>query len=215
MQSLPSTKKILALTLAIAAIAADFLLIHFKNQYFHLYRILFSFLVAFCLIRLVHNCKSRSISSIFRPNKGLKYWIKATLIFIICDLTMTALFFYITLKLDWKSSGMSPASIPRAIPEFCLGHAVEEELLYRLVLCTPILWLLGPRRAIIISSIVFSILHVVYGTGFHAVLLSFLYGCLFAWAYIVSGSILTTIIWHSFANLIAIGSSLVRWHLIN
>lgn len=209
------TRQLLALTLAIISIGVDFLLIHDKSQYFHLYRIMFSVLAVFCLIWFACDGKYKLTGLIIRPNKGLRYWIKGTMIFVICDLVIIVLVFLISLKLDVKFSGMSPISLLRAIPEFCICHAIEEELLYRFVLCTSFLWLLGHRWAIIVSSIVFSILHAVYGAGIFTIIISFLYGCIFAWAYIESGSILTTIVWHSFANLIAIGSSLVQWYLIN
>ena len=204
-----------ALTVAIVAISIDFLLIHYRFTFFHFYRIVFTALAVCLLARVIYKGQNKSTGLTLHFNKGLRYWLKATLIFAFCDAGLMAIFFLATLKSNGDYSGMDPADLYKTIPKFCLYHSLQEELLYRLILCIPFLRLTGRWWTIIASGFLFAVLHIFYGAGVMLVLQCFVIGGLFAWAFISSGSILVTLAWHSLSNLYAIGFSVLRWYLIN
>ncbi len=70
-------------------------------------------------------------------------------------------------------------------PSWCVCYPVLEEMLYRLVLCAPLVALLGPWYAIVISGAAFGALHFLYGNPAPT---NFVAGYLLAWPYLRSGS---------------------------
>ena len=105
--------------------------------------------------------------------------------------------------------------LPPGMVMFALGHAcvkapLLEEALYRLVLCTPLAAVAGPRLAIIASGAVFAGLHFVYGNPSPD---NFIAGYLLAWAYLRSGCILTPVLLHALGNACAVATHVIHWHI--
>ncbi len=88
---------------------------------------------------------------------------------------------------------------------------VYEELIYRLVLCVPLVALAGPRVTIVLGGTVSAGLHFLYG-GLAPDY--FVFGCIFAWLYLKSGSIAPPIMLHSLHNSVVMAYQVLTWYLI-
>lgn len=100
------------------------------------------------------------------------------------------------------------------IPEFlwrgCLWAPIEEEMLYRVALCVPLVPLVGKRWTILIGGLTFAALHWSYGNlaPNHAFA-----GFALTWAYLRSGNLFVPIALHALGNLAvcALHAGLFYW----
>lgn len=83
--------------------------------------------------------------------------------------------------------------------------------MYRAVLCTPLVALLGPWYAIVVSGVVFGGLHCLYGNPAPT---NFVAGYILAWAYVRSDSIFVPIVWHSLGNAAILVFRVVAWYMM-
>jgi len=97
------------------------------------------------------------------------------------------------------------------VPGHCVYYPLVEELLYRVVLCAPLVALLGPWCAIVVSGVAFGALHVLYDNPAPT---NFVAGYILAWAYIRSDSILVPIVWHSLGNAAILVFQVVAWYVM-
>lgn len=107
---------------------------------------------------------------------------------------------------------VAPADTPLRCFSMCVTAPVIEETLYRLALCVPMTALMGPWRTIVVSGVLFGLLHVVYGNPSPENLVG---GLFLAWAYLKSGSIAVPVLLHSLGNMVALGSQVAVWYWMN
>lgn len=152
-----------------------------------------------------------SLGLVLRPRHGYGYWAKTGLAiggFVIgfCTLVFVAA----------HAAGYSPPVTtvsPDRAASFALSGCVEaplvEEVLYRLVLCVPLVALAGPKCAIVVGGILFAALHFVYGNpGPDNVIAGFF----FCWVYVKSGSLIVPILFHSVGNGFVLAAQLGNWY---
>ncbi len=89
----------------------------------------------------------------------------------------------------------------------CLWAPVEEELLYRAVLCAPLAAFFPMRVVVILGGVVFSALHYHYGVWGPNHLFA---GFVLTWAYLRSGTLLVPILLHALGNLAVFVVEVVR-----
>jgi membrane protease YdiL (CAAX protease family) len=144
------------------------------------------------------------------PRGGFRYWGKATLAIgggLVLFLGLIGVFCWVAGV--HPRVGLAPASALHLLPGHCLYYPLLEESLYRLVLCVPLVAVLGPWYAIAISGAVFGILHFLYGNPAPT---NFVAGYVLAWAYLCSDSILVPIVWHSLGNAAILAVQVGVWY---
>jgi membrane protease YdiL (CAAX protease family) len=108
-------------------------------------------------------------------------------------------------------SALSLGHAIRLMPMALIQAPIQEELLYRLVLCTPLLIVLGNGWTVFISGAIFAALHFVYGNPDPA---NFVAGYILAWLFIKSGSIIVPILWHIILNSIGGFFLIGNWYIL-
>lgn len=97
-----------------------------------------------------------------------------------------------------------------AFYRMCVTAPVYEEAIYRIVLCAPLAAILGCRTTIVVSGVVFGLLHVWYGNPGPDNLVA---GFFLGWAYLKSGTIVVPLAWHALGNGVALSAHIVNWYL--
>jgi hypothetical protein len=135
----------------------------------------------------------------------LRFWLKAILILglivvaaCLVAIPVARLFDRDLLALWSQAERPTEARLLNA----CVKSPLLEELLYRAVLCAPLVALLGRKAVIVVSGLVFAWLHVRYGNPSPDNAVA---GFLLGWAYLRSGSLLVPITLHALGNLAVLG----------
>jgi membrane protease YdiL (CAAX protease family) len=87
---------------------------------------------------------------------------------------------------------------------------VIEEMLYRIVICVPLVALAGFWGAALISRAVFAGLHFMYGNPAPD---NSIAGYVLAWAFLKSGSIIVPVFLHTTGNACAFVVQVINWHI--
>jgi membrane protease YdiL (CAAX protease family) len=153
-----------------------------------------------------------SLGITVQPRQGIRYWIKATLLIGL----VVALFSGMVLLVFWAFGLAIP--IPKFMRDLlsdatiiaCIKAPLLEECLYRVVLCVPLVALVGSRWTIFISGIIFAALHFVYQMPGP---INFIAGYFLAWAFLKSGSILIPVVLHSLGNACIMVVLISYWYL--
>jgi membrane protease YdiL (CAAX protease family) len=154
---------VLATVLGVGAVLIDVLICLYRPRHLHAYRMTLAIFAALCLLCLARGDRA-SIGLVLHPRKGFGYWWKATaligvgLVLFLCFIGV----FYRVAHIPPRFV-LAPESALRILPGWCVYYPLLEEVLYRLVLCVPLVALLGPWYAIVISGVVFGALHCLYG----------------------------------------------------
>jgi membrane protease YdiL (CAAX protease family) len=202
---------VLATVLAVGAVLIDVLICWYRPRHLHACRMALAISGALGLLCLARGDRA-SIGLVLHPRKGFGYWRKATaligvgLVLFLCLIGV----FYRVAHIPPRFV-LAPESALRILPGWCLYYPLLEELLYRLVLCAPLVALLGPWYAIAISGVVFGALHCLYGNPAPT---NFVAGYVLAWAYIRSESILVPVVWHSLGNAAILMFQVGAWYLM-
>jgi membrane protease YdiL (CAAX protease family) len=200
-----------ATVLVVGAVILDVLICLYKPRDLHAYRTTLAIFAALCLLCLAHGDRA-SIGLVLHPRRGFSYWGKATaLIGVGLALFLGLICIFYGVAHIPPRFVLAPESALRLLPGWCAYYPLLEELLYRLVLCAPLVALLGPWYAIVISGVVFWVLHVLYGNPAPT---NFVAGYILAWAYIRSESILVPIVWHSLGNAAILMFQVGAWYLM-
>jgi len=149
------------------------------------------------------------------PVQGWKYWCRVTLIiglvlgvlvgglaaiaWAVCRIRGEELPVYTT----------SPERVHEAFVSMCIAAPLWEESIYRVAVCVPAAILLRPAGAIIVSGLLFGLMHLVAGVPGPDNLIA---GFFLAWAYLKSGSIAVPMAWHSLGNLFALAVQVGMWY---
>ena len=196
---------------AIAVITADFVLVLCRVRNIHAWRVVLAISAVICLFLLADR-NLATIGVVFRPRQGFRYWTKITIVLgavLVVLLSFMLVACWVTdVPLPYEHA---PRCHPRAMFGLFLKYPLLEETLYRLVLLTPLLAIIGSRWTILIGGAVFAALHFAYGNPGPD---NFVAGYLLAWAYIKSGSILIPVALHSLGNGCCFAFRVSYWYLI-
>jgi membrane protease YdiL (CAAX protease family) len=202
---------VLATVLGVGAVLIDVLICLYRPRHLHAYRMTLAIFAALCLLCLARGDRA-SIGLVLHPRKGFGYWWKATaligvgLVLFLCFIGV----FYRVAHIPPRFV-LAPESALRILPGWCVYYPLLEEVLYRLVLCVPLVALLGPWYAIVISGVVFGALHCLYGNPAPT---NFVAGYVLAWAYIRSESLLVPVVWHALGNAAILMFQTGAWYLM-
>jgi membrane protease YdiL (CAAX protease family) len=200
-----------ATVLAVGAVIIDVLICLYKPRHLHAHRMTLAILAPLCLLCLARGDRA-SIGLVLRPRKGFGYWWKASALIgvgLVLFLSLICVFYRVA-HIPPRFV-LAPESALRLLPGWCVYYPLLEELLYRLVLCAPLVALLGPWYALGISGVVFGALHGLYGNPAPT---NFVAGYILAWAYIRSESILVPVVWHSLGNAAILVFQVGAWYLM-
>lgn len=153
-----------------------------------------------------------SLGLTLRPRQPWSYWCRVTLMIGGLMLVPIAIFSALVILLHWQVTipRTSPDEALSALYRMCISAPVYEEALYRIVLCAPLAAALGGRTTIVVSGVVFGLLHVLYGNPGPDNLVA---GFFLAWAYLKSGTIMVPLAWHSLGNSVALACHVINWHV--
>jgi len=196
---------------AIAMITADFVLVLCRVRNMYAWRVVLAISAMICLFLLAHR-NLATIGVVFRPRQGFRYWTKVTIVLgavlvVLLSLVLVACW-VADVSLPYEHA---PRCHPRPMLDLFLEYPLLEETLYRLVLLTPLLALIGSRWTIFIGGAIFAALHFAYGNPGPD---NFVAGYLLAWACIKSRSILVPVALHSLGNGCCFAFQVSYWYLI-
>lgn len=149
------------------------------------------------------------------PVQGWKYWCRVTLVVgLILGLLVGGLFGIAWAVCRLRGEELPiyttpPDQIGERFFSMCVHAPLWEESIYRLAVCVPATVLLRPAGAIIVSGLVFGLMHLVAGVPGPDNLIA---GFFLAWAYLKSGSIAVPIAWHGLGNLFALAVQVAMWY---
>ena len=128
-------------------------------------------------------------------------------------------FLIVTAIAVWHSLGNElpiytthPAHMARQFVNACLLAPVLEEVVYRFFAFAAFVPLVGCRNTIIVSGLIFGMLHVQYGNPSPENLVG---GFFLAWAYYKSESIVLPVILHSVGNGLVVFGQVSGWYFMN
>ena len=147
----------------------------------------------------------RALGFSLRPSQGWWYWAKASAIAAVAvfSVSLIVLAFVPQLWVQtvergdelWRSELLPPLMFS------CVQAPVVEELLYRGVLCASVVQAIGRIPTIVLSGLVFALLHFIYeNPGPDNAVAGFILG----WAFIASGTILVPILMHAGGNFLVL-----------
>jgi membrane protease YdiL (CAAX protease family) len=144
-----------------------------------------------------------------RPAPSLRWWGRATLIvaaglaafFVVAYFVMRAVVGEIRLPLLFHDR----SAIPQWLLHACVLAPLVEEGIYRFALCTPLAPTLGRWPTILLSGLLFALLHHRYGVpGIDNQIAGFV----LAWSYLRSGALWIPVLLHSLGNLSVVAAHL-------
>ncbi len=145
------------------------------------------------------------------PLQGWHYWARMTLVIGLAVASL--LFVYGSAIVLSGFQPQIPSTPPHAVVDhflqMCVFAPILEEAIYRFVLCAPMAALISARAAIVVSGLMFALLHSVYGNPSPENLVA---GFFLGWAYLKSGSILVPVILHSLGNGCALAAHVANWY---
>jgi uncharacterized protein len=159
-----------------------------------------------CLCGATHPALGLKLTS----PQGTGYWLRVAGLFaaiIVALAAVAACVFYVA---GWR------VPVPRLDPQF-VGHAAfnmciyapfVEETVFRSLLTFAVLPMLGERWTIIVSGVVFALVHILRGNPGPDNLVA---GFMLQWAFLRSGSIVVPIAFHAGGNLIALSFHIAAW----
>ena len=140
-----------------------------------------------------------------RPVQGWRWWLPIYAI-LISVLAVFCLGVYLTVHsmnnpLGFRSMYVSWYDVRSSITWSCVRAPIMEEAIYRLVACVALKPIVGARITVLVTGILFSLLHVRYGNpGIDNATAGFL----LAWVFLKSGSILVPILFHAAGNAVIV-----------
>jgi membrane protease YdiL (CAAX protease family) len=203
----PPAKAWFAVGIALAAVAADFILESFCL------RSLVTGASVFILVLLAQGDRA-SLGLVIRLRPSYRYWVKVTLgiAAAVGGFCIVAVLLLRIIGIRIPIPAIPPEQALSALGLYCISSPVLEEALYRLVLCVALVTIAGPRWTIFASGAIFAALHFVWGNASPD---NFIAGYFLAWAFLKSGSILTPIVLHSLGNLCILALHVANWYRIS
>ncbi len=160
---------------------------------------------------ILSNGNSAAHGLVLRPRQGWRHWFRFAL-------AAAGVIFLIGFACAgvWWTLGW-PLPLPRKEPAqwqqwlywMCLSAPLNEEIVYRMLLTIALLPLLGERWTIVVSGLLFGMIHIFGGNPGPDNLLA---GFFLQWAYLRSGTLLVPLAMHSAGNAIALTSHVLNSH---
>lgn len=152
-----------------------------------------------------------SVGLVFRPIRGFRYWIKATLASgaLVGSVVLIVFLYFVVLGRELPVIGLPIDFVPSSFVRMCVVAPIVEEATYRFALCTAACAVFGPRRAILLSGSAFALLHVLYGNPGPDNMTA---GFVLAWSYVASGSIFVPILLHALGNFCVLIAWVGIWY---
>jgi membrane protease YdiL (CAAX protease family) len=135
-----------------------------------------------------------SVGLLLMPTPAWRYWA-TTGVFV--GLLVTAVLLPLAVAwrlLEWRLDHI----LKGGLLQFWVSAPLLEEIIYRGAVCTPIAARWGARPAIVVSGILFGLIHVVYDSANPINLLA---GFFLAWTFLKSNSILVPMLFHAGGNV--------------
>jgi len=210
LQDLPSAKQT-AIGVAVGTVLLDACLIryHFAEDD----RLTLA-LVAFAIIVYLSHGDLKSIGLQSRPIQGWAVWvhtsIKIAFAVAICIVTGWGIWYLAGYQIPLHS--IPPSHFISRLIHVCFVAPVLEETIYRIVVCVPLVSVIGCWKTIIVSGGLFALLHVLYGNPSPENLIG---GLFLAWAYLKSETILLPLLLHSLGNLLVLVGNIALWYYLS
>jgi len=190
----------LASMVAVAALMADGLLIHFSGPRLSpMWRCVPAVIATMLYARLA-GWDLLSLGLTIRPLQGWLYWCKATAVIALAMGVLVSLGVLMCRLAGWHlaSHSIPLTEVGDSFVWMCIQAPLIEEPIYRLVVCVPCVVLLRPAGCIIACGLLFSLLHAFYGNPSPDNAVA---GFFLVWAFLRSGTILLPLALHSLGNL--------------
>jgi membrane protease YdiL (CAAX protease family) len=145
------------------------------------------------------------------PLQGWRYWYRLALWFGAAIGTLVLIYggACLLMKKEIPVYRTDPRDLSSQLFLMCVYAPVAEEVVYRSLLVTAVFPVAGHYGTILISGLVFALIHVLGGIASPENQIA---GFLLAWAFLKSGTILVPLAMHSAGNLIALASHVAAWY---
>ena len=150
-----------------------------------------------------------------RPVQGYFYWMRLS---IRLALAVAVMLLVTGLVLSLAASLPEPVTLDPRGPLWptivfrCVYAPIQEEAVYRLMLCVGFAGLIGRWSTVALSGIVFGYLHVLYGNPSPENLIG---GAILAWTFFQSRSLLIPVLLHSGGNGLITACHVLAWYWLN
>lgn len=147
------------------------------------------------------------------PVQGWAYWVRIAVWFALVVLALLVIFLNVWWLLDLPIAlhTTRPEGFLWKLLHMCIYAPVSEEIVFRSLLTVAILPTVGERGTILISGVIFALIHILGGNPGPDNQIA---GFMLQWAFLRSGTILVPIAMHSAGNLIAVANQIAAWYLL-
>jgi uncharacterized protein len=148
------------------------------------------------------------------PTQGWRYWINAALWIgaAVAALIAVGLGVCSLAGRQLPTHTTPPELVGITLLRMCVYAPLFEETTCRLLVCVPLAGRGRPRSAIVVSGLLFAVLHVHYGNPSPENLVG---GLFLAWAYLKSETIVVPILLHSLGNFLVLAIQVGRWYCLH
>lgn len=171
-------------------------------------------LVGFATFVFLTDGDLRSLGLSLRPKQGWTrwFWISLKISCIVAVCVIVGLSAWHLLGKTLKIHNTNPDDFVHRFLHMCVVAPVLEETIYRVIVCMPLVSLIGCWKTIAINGVLFAALHFVYGNPSPENLVA---GFLFAWVYLKSETILLPLLLHSLGNFVALCFQVAAWYYLH
>lgn len=200
----PGARRAVAPLVVFAIIVADWLAVrHFgrgRIAELDAVRVALALAAAVALLALARWDRA-SLGLTLRPAPSVRWWLAATAILGVLVGGASAGAMFVAHRMGYRvipdSMFTSSAQFGPFVLEYCVLIVLFEETIYRLGVCAASVRLVGPWGAVLLSGVVFTLLHQMYG---NLTVTSAVAGFVLGWAYLRSGSLLVPMALHALGN---------------
>lgn len=170
-------------------------------------------LAGLAAVLCIHDGEAPLLGLRSAPIQGWRYWFRMALWFGAAIILLLVVCSAIWISLGWPIP-LPPRPTDLAVQLFwmCVYAPLVEEIVFRSLLTAGVYPWAGQRGAIVISGVVFALIHVIGGNPGPDNQVA---GFLLEWAFLRSGTILVPLAMHAAGNLIALGIHIASWHWLS
>lgn len=204
-------KRYWSLGVAVVTVALDLLLVNCSYTYERFRPTLALFAFAVTVYLQEGNLNSLGLQA--RPLQGWGIWVKTSikigLIIVACIGAGWGIWYRLGHEIPFRF--FEPRHFFYFLPWSCIEAPLQEETIYRIVICVSLNGLIGERPTILVSGSLFALLHVFYGNPSPENLLG---GYFLAWAYLKSETVLIPVLLHSVGNFLVLIGHSIAWYVL-
>lgn len=198
-----------AVTVAFAAVVLDWLAVRGfgRDQIWTLHGLRLALAVIAALALLALGKWDRgAFGFVIRPAPSVLYWVRTVaLLGVVLGAVVAGTMVAIRqmgYRISTDSMFSSSSQFGPFVLEYCVLIVIFEEVIYRLVVCAPAVRIVGAWGTVVLSGVVFALLHSLYLNLLTPGVLGFYgaAGLLLGWAYLRSGSLLVSMALHALGN---------------